>query len=343
MVLKKWILILCLFLVVGSISACSSNKNQNENPIIRIGFFPNITHSQALVGKAGEGLQNILGDKIQVEWMQFNAGPSEIEALFAKQIDIGYIGPGPAINGYIKSKGALQIIAGAAEAGAILVYRKDLKLNSVSDLSGKKVAIPQYGNTQDLTLRNLLQLNGLKGTTEGGTVSIVQVSNPDIKTMMDRGEIDTALVPEPWGTRLVKEINANILLDYKDIWRDGKYSTAVVIARKGFMEEHPDLVEKFLINHVEITQYIQNNPEKAKELVNSQLEELTKNSLSKEVLDESFSRLIITYDPQKESVVEIADLSEAAGFLSQKPDVSALFRLDILNKVLKDKGIDKID
>lgn len=223
------------------------------------------------------------------------------------------------------------------------MYRNDLILNGVSDLSGKKVAIPQYGNTQDLTLRYLLQQNGMKATTEGGTVTIVQVSNPDIITLMDKGEIDAALVPEPWGTRLINEINARILLDYKDVWREGKYSTAVVIARKEFMDENPDLVEEFLNSHVEITQYIQDNPEIAKEIVNSQLEELTKKSLPKEVMNESFKRMVVTYDPQKESVAEIAELLEAAGFLAQKPDISGLFRLDLLNKVLKDKVVDEID
>jgi NitT/TauT family transport system substrate-binding protein len=310
----------------------------SENVKVRIGYFPNITHSQALVGKADGKFQNALGTKNSIEWKQFNAGPAEIEALFAGEIDIGYIGPGPAISGYTKSKGALQIIAGATDAGAILVTRKDLKLNNISELSGKKVAVPQFGNTQDLSLRNLLKQKGLKDTTKGGTVEILQAENPDIKTLLDKGDIDAALVPEPWGSRLVKEINANVLLDYYQIWRNGKYSTAVVIASTKFIKEHPDLVEKFLRTHIELTDNLHINIEKEKISVNSQIKELTQKDLAKDVLDAAFKRLTITYDPESDSILELAKLSKDAGFISELPDKN-LFNFTILNKILKERKL----
>lgn len=268
-----------------------------------------------------------------MEWKQFNAGPSEIEALFAGAIDIGYIGPTPAINGYAKSNGDLQIIAGATDAGAILVTRKDLKLTSIKELSGKKVAIPQFGNTQDFCLRYLLQQNGLKDTTKGGTVEIHQAENPDIKTLLDKGDIDAALVPEPWGSRLVKEINANVLLDYKDIMRDGKYPTAIVIVRTEFLQKHPDIVEKFLKTHVELTDFINKNPDQAKIIVNEQIKAMTQKALAKDVLDEAFKRLIITNDPEQDAILEFVDISVKSGTLKTKPDTSKLFNLKLLNKI----------
>jgi NitT/TauT family transport system substrate-binding protein len=328
--------------MAGSIIGCSSNTEESKNAKVRVAYFPNVTHSQALVGKAEGHFQKALGDSAVIEWKAFNAGPAEIEALFAGEVDIGYIGPGPAINGYAKSKGDIQIIAGATDAGAILVTRKDLFLKNVGELSGKKVAVPQFGNTQDLSLRYILQQNGLLETTKGGTVEIRQAENPDIKTLLDRGDIDAAIVPEPWGSRLVNEVKANVLLDANQVWRDGKYSTAVVIARTKFVQEHPDIVEKFLRTHVELTEYINKNPEKAKEVVNAQIKELTSKPLSKEILDASFGRLIVTNDPEKDSVIDFVTLSVDAGFLKQKPDLKDLFNLKILNKVLKEKGLREI-
>ncbi len=262
--------------------------------------------------------------------------------MFAGEIDIGYIGPGPAISGYTKSKGDLQIIAGATDAGAILVTRKDLVLKKVEELSGKRIAVPQFGNTQDLSLRNILQEHGLTDTTKGGTVEIRQADNPDIKTLLDNGEIDAALVPEPWGSRLIKEVQANILLDHKQVWREGKYTTAVVIARTEFIKEHPDIVEKFLRTHVELTDYINKNPEPAKEVINQQLKELTNKPLAKEILDAAFTRLLVTNDPEKASVVDFGQLALKAGFIKEQPDLKNLFNLDILNKVLQEKGLSKI-
>lgn len=332
-----------LTMAVGLAGCSGANGGKdNENVKVRVALFPNITHSQALVGKEEGRFEKALGEANPIEWKVFNAGPSEIEALFAGEVDIGYIGPGPAITGFVKSKGDLKIIAGATDAGSILVSRKDLVISNVKELSGKKIAVPQFGNTQDLSLRNILAENGLQDTTKGGTVEIRQAENPDIKTLLDKGEIDAALVPEPWGSRLIKEIKANVVLDQNQVWRDGKYTTAVVIARTEFIKEHPELVEKFLRTHVELTSYINENPAKAQELVNAQIKALTNKPLGNDILADSFKRLTVTYDPQKESVIGFAKLSTAAGFIKSEPELSNLFDFSILNKVLKEKGLPEI-
>jgi len=332
-----------LITLVGGLSGCSTNTAQVKDTKVRIAHFPNITHSQALVGRANGLFQKELGTANVIEWKTFNAGPAEIEALFAGEVDIGYIGPGPAINGYTKSNGDLQIIAGATDAGAILVTRKDLVLKNVGELSGKRVAVPQFGNTQDLSLRHILQANGLKDTTKGGTVEIRQADNPDIKTLLDKGEIDAAIVPEPWGARLVSEVKANVLLDHKQVWRDGNYTTAVVVARTKFIKDHPEIIEKFLRTHVELTAYINQNPEQGKEIINSQIKELTGKPLGKEILDAAFQRLTVTNDPEKDSVVDFIKLSLDAGFIKKAPDLKDLFNFKILNKVLKEKGLKEIE
>lgn len=338
----KIIAILALTIIaVGSLAACSPKK-ESKNVKVRVAFFPNITHSQALVGKAGGQFQKAIGETNTIEWKQFNAGPAEIEALFAGEVDIGYIGPGPAINGYTKSKGDLQIIAGATDAGAILVSRADLHIKTVKELDGKKVAVPQFGNTQHLSLINLLQQNGLKDTTKGGTVEVIQAENSDIKTLLDKKNIDAALVPEPWGSRLIKEVKANVVLDYNQVWRDGKYTTAVVIARKKFIADYPDVVEKFINTHVELTDLINKNKDSAKKTVNEQINELTKKPLPNDVLDEAFKRLTVTNDPEKDSVLDTVKLSLRAGFIKEEPDTKNLFNLDALNKALKAKGQNEI-
>jgi len=329
-------------LLMAGLAGCSSKKEENANANVKVGYFPNITHSQALVGREQGSFQKAIGAKNKIDWKLFNAGPAEIEALFAGAIDIGYIGPGPAINGYAKSKGDIQIIAGATDAGAIFVSKKGAVIKDLKDLSGKKIAVPQFGNTQDLTLRSILSKNGLKDKTKGGTVEVRQAANADILTLLQKGEIDAALVPEPWGSRLIKEAKANIILDYKDLLRDGKYTTAVVVVRTEFLKEHPQIVEKFLKNHVEVTDYINKNPDKAKEIVNKQITELTKKALPKDVLDAAFKRLTVTNNPEKDSVLEFVKSSVKEGFLKSEPDTKDLFNLSILNNVLKEKGLEQI-
>lgn len=341
MKIKKSILVLFIIAMIGIFAGCTAKENNLKTPV-KVGFFPNITHAQALVGKDQGKYEKALGEKYSVQWNQFSAGSSQIAALLTGAVDIGYIGPGPAINAYISSRGDIQIISGAAGGGAVLVSRNGLTIKSVNELNGRKVAVPQYGNTQDLFLRKLLQENGLKDKTKGGTVEIVQAENPDIKFLLCKGDIDAALVPEPWGSRLVKEVGANIALDFNQIWTDENYATAVIVVRKEFLQEHPEVVEKFLRTHVELTNYINENKEESKKIINKQVEELTKKSLPEDVLDNSFKRLILTNNPQKKSIDEMVKLLVNTGILKQQPDTKSLFNLELLNRILKEKGQQQI-
>lgn len=344
-----WLLLACgliIWLVV--ISGCGSEESaktgvEGTGPVkVRIGHFPNITHSQALAGFADGTFQKALGSNVIIERKLFNAGPSEIEALLAGEIDMGYIGPVPAINGFVKSRGGLQIIAGATNAGAVLVVRKDAGINGISDLAGKKVAVPQFGNTQDISLRKILSDAGLKSVNKGGTVTVLQVENPDILTSFVTKNLDAAIVPEPWGSRLVAQAGGKILLDWNQVWWQGNYTTAVVIARTEFLKEHPDLVEKFLNAHVEITGRIIKDAEKNKTVVNGQLKELTKKDLSKGILDSSFARMSSTFDPETGSIYEFMTLAVDNGYLKKTPDVKGLVNLELLNKVLQERGLAEI-
>lgn len=325
---------------LAAAAGCGNKKEEDKaRPVVKVGYFPNMTHAQALVGLSDGTFQKALGDNVTIEEHTFNAGPAEIEALLAGQIDLGYIGPVPAINGFVTSKGELKIVAGAADAGAVLVARKGSNIKSVSDLNGKKVAVPQIGNTQDISLRHLLSEAGLKDAAKGGTVTIVPADNPDILTLISRGEVDAALVPEPWGSRIVKQAGASIVLDAGEVWRGGKYTTAVVIASNKFLKEHPDLVQKWLEAHVDLTERINRDKNSAKTVVNSQIEKLTKKSLPEDVLNSSFERIVVTYNPETESVREFVKLSVENGYIKGNPDIAGLFSLDLLNKVLEQKGL----
>lgn len=335
--LRRWLVVALLIILSVIITGCGNEGNKQQQ--VNIAYFPNLTHAQALVGKAEGSFEKAYGPNIKVKWLEFNAGFSEIEALLADEVDIGYIGPGPAIGGYIKSKGRLQIIAGAVNGGAILVARKDAPVNSPRDLAGKRIAIPQFGNTQDLALRELLRQNGLKSTADGGNVDILQAENSDIKTYLARGYIDAALLPEPWGTRLIKEVDAKMVLDYKEILRGGKYPTSVVIVRKEFMDKHPDLVQKFLDTHLQLTEEIQQNPQRAMNLVNSEIKKSQGKNLSDDVLREASKRLVVTYNPESAGIQEFVKILVRSGYLHNRPDTADLINLKPINGVIKAKGM----
>jgi len=268
------LLVVSLILTV-MLAGCSASPAQG--PVtMRVGYFPNITHSQALIGIARGDFQRVLGQNITLDVKVFNAGPSVIEAMFAGQLDLSYIGPNPAINGYVKSNGqALRVIAGATSGGAALVVRPDANITRPEDLAGKKLASPQLGNTQDVALRAYLAAHSLKPTEKGGTVQVIPTDNPQILDLFRQKQIDGAWVPEPWATRLIVDGGGRLFLDERDLWPNGEFVTAHIIVSTKFLREHPDLVKAWLRAHVEVTQWELSNSEAAKQLANDEIKRLT--------------------------------------------------------------------
>ena len=334
------IIAIVIILSITSHPLTQSQSISEKSDILRLGYFPNINHAQAVIGVGNGDFQNALGD-VKIESQVFNAGPAAIEALFANRIDVAYVGPNPAINGYIKSDGqGLKIIAGVSSGGAVFVIRGDSGVTTVYDFAGKKFASPQLGNTQDVALRSYLLKNGYKTSENGGNVTILPAANSDIVTMMSKKDIDGAWVPEPWGTILVKQANGKIFLDERDLWPNGKFATALIVARTDYLKSHPDIIQKLLEAHVKETVWINNNKDESIKDFNIQLKKITGKTIPNDVISAAFTRMDITYDPAQSSVSKSAQDAFDLGFLGdKKPDLSNMFDLSILDKVLQAQNL----
>jgi len=305
---------------------------------LHLGYLANITHAPALVGLNNGIFQQELGSEVTIDSKSFNAGPDIITALFAGDIDAAYIGPSPAINGYVQSDGNdVRIISGAVSGGAFLVVQPDIK--SAADLANKKIATPQLGNTQDVALRTWLLANNLGAVESGGNVTVVPTANADALNAFKNKQIDGAWEPEPWATRMVQEGGGHVLVNEKDLWPNGQFSTTVLIARTGFLKDHPDVIERLVRANIKTTQYIQQNPDQAKTIANQALNTITGKPLSDAVINAAWPNITPTFDPLKSAVETAADNAYKLGFLQDKPDLKSLFDLDILNRVLAQEGL----
>ncbi|GGO92272.1 aliphatic sulfonate ABC transporter substrate-binding protein [Wenjunlia tyrosinilytica] len=317
--------------------AANANKKKLSASEVKIGYFGNTTHATPIVGLQ-EGLfaKELGGTSVKTQ--VFNAGPAEIEALNAGAIDIGWIGPSPSINGYVKSKGqSLKIISGSASGGVSLVVNPK-KIKGLDDLKGKRIATPQLGNTQDVALLNYLAEKGLKvdAQTGKGDVKVIRQDNKEIPTSFQRGDLDGAWVPEPTASKLVAA-GGKVALDEKTLWKDGKFVITNVIVSQKFLKEHPDVVEAVLRGSVKTNAWITANPDKAKKDINSALETLSGKALPDEVLDPAFKNVQITNDPLASTLQQEADHGIKAGLLD-KVDLKGIYDLTLLNKVLKAEG-----
>lgn len=306
-------LALALALVLGG-GGCRARRAPAAGGL-RLGFFPNVTHAAALVGLARGTFAATLGP-VPVDPRPFNAGPAAMEALNAGAIDACYVGPAPAINGYLRSHGeALEIVAGAAEGGAGLVVRKDAGIRGPADLHHKKLATPQLGNTQDVALRAYLAQHGLRSTDRGGDVLVLPLNNADILTLMKRKQLDGAWVPEPWLSRLVAEAGGTLLVDEADLWPQGRFPTTVLVVTKKLADARPDLVRKLVAAHVATVRWIEAHPDEALRLVDAGLQKWGNKKLPPPLLAQALSRVHVTARLDEAALRKQAADARALGFL----------------------------
>ncbi len=325
-------IVFVLFLAFGFGHGGSSDSSKpgpaNSIRELRLAYFPNLTHAQALVGVANGTFQKRLGN-VTLKTTLFNAGPEAMEALLAGAIDAAYVGPSPAVNSFVRSKGeAVRIVAGACSGGAVLVARANIGIKSANDLDGRRVAVPQFGGTQDVSLRRFLAQNGLAPLEKHGTVQILPVKNPDILSLLKQRQIDAAWVPEPWASRLVHEVGAVVVVDERDLWPDHKFSTTVLVVKKSYLDKYPSAVANLVAANAELTRWLMTNSDEAKKICNKELKRLTGKALKPDILNDAWTRLNFTTDPNEFSIRELAKSAHDAGYLKgEVPDLTGIFAL----------------
>jgi len=325
-----------------SVKVAAGAKKIDGLGSVRIGYFGNLTHGTALVGNQKGLFQKELG-ATRATYAVFNAGPSEIEALNSGSIDIGFIGPSPAVNGYTKSDGKnLRIISGSASGGVSLVVNPE-RVASLKDVKGKRIATPQLGNTQDVAFLNWAAGQGWKVDAQSGKgdVTVVRSDNKVTPDAFRAGSIDGAWVPEPTASKLVAE-GGKVLLDEATLWPGEEFVITNIIVRQEFLEEHPKAVEAVLRASVGANQWINANPEEAKAAANKQLEADSGKALPAEVLDPAWKSIRFTDDPLAATLDSQAEHAVKAGLLEQ-PDLNGIYDLTLLNKVLKAAGEPAVD
>jgi NitT/TauT family transport system substrate-binding protein len=328
----------------GSSSADSSASGASGGGAaaeLRLGYFANVTHAAALIG-VNKGLFAKELGSTTLKTQVFNAGPDEVEALFAGSLDAAYIGPSPTINAYGQSDGdAIRIVAGAASGGAELVVRNGI--TSPADLKGTTLATPQLGNTQDVALRTWLTGKGLKNSVDGGgDVTIAPTANSDVLNLFKGGKLDGAWLPEPYASKLVLSGGGHVLVDERDLWPGKKFVTTHLVVRTEFLQKYPDTVAALLRGHVAAVQLAQKDTEGARTAVNAALDAAGSAALDTATFDRAWSELSVTYDPVASALKKSAENGLAAGTTDKKVDLSGIYDLRLLNKVLTAQHLDPV-
>lgn len=337
--MKKIILLTLLSIISVILIACgesSESEGSKEKDVkeVRIGYFPNMTHIATIVALEKGFYQEYLGEDIKITTKTFNDGSSFMEAMSTDAIDLGTVGPTPALNTFIKNP-KHEIISGAVNGGAVLVVRGDSDIKSVKDLAGKKVAIPTFGSTQDIGLMKSLKEAGLKVQSSGGNVITIKQAPADTAALILKGEVDAAATQEPWGVNMETTANAKVLLDEKEFAWGTESTNTVVVAQTKFTQANPELTKKALKAHIKAIEFINENPEEAIEIFLNHIKKITGKELSKEEVTKAFDRLKATTDVNEEVLKEMATISKQAGYINTD-NIEGLVNLSYLEEALNE-------
>lgn len=307
-------------------ASAADGSTARKAGVVRIGYFANLTHAQAVLAvEAGDFAEAIRPATLKTQ--VFNAGPSLIEALFAGEIDIGYIGPGPALSAHARTRGAgIRVVAGAAANGVAIVARPDAGVRTLADLKGKRIATPQLGNTQDLSARHYLRR--VLGQTDVN--NITAIPNAEQLAMMTRGQIDAAWAPEPWAARLIVEGGGVLVAEEKDLWPERRFCLALVVTTPEFLARHADVLRRVLQVHVQWTKRLNTERAVCVGPLGAALNKLTGKSLPPKVFEEALARTEFLTDPLRDSLREFAQWSYDLEFSKSPPEVSGLVDTHLL-------------
>jgi NitT/TauT family transport system substrate-binding protein len=321
-----------------SSSAASSGSGDSAKVVLRLGFLENITHASALVGiKEGFFTKN-LGKNVTLKLYPFSTGTEEATALLAGQLDAAYVGPNPAIKAWQTSDGKLiRVISGAASGGAELVVSS--KITKVSQLKGQKLASPSLGNTQDVSQRYWLKEQGLTTTaTGGGDVHITPITpNSDAVLAFEAGSIAGAWEPAPYDAEMVAA-GGHVLVNEASLWPNGQFVTTELVATQSYIAKYPTVISDLLKGQIESNSFIASNKATAESAADSELATLSGKSLKASIVAASFAQVAFTNDPIASSLITDADHAVAVGLLSPVKNLSAIYDLGPLNKLLAADG-----
>lgn len=300
-------------------------RRKGDDPL-RVGVMANLTHAPLLAGLGSGRIAQALAP-VAIESRVFRAGPRVTEALIGDALDVGTTGPAPAVVHHARhsssGRGGLRVLGGCASGGASLVVTRRSRIERADDLHGKSLAVTQIGTTQDLALRTFLADHALRDTTAGGDVRVIAVAGSTILAQMKDGDLDGAWLPEPWATRIVRELDARRLVDERELWPDRRFSTAVLVARADRAAD-PRVTRLHEALRVEVERALQ-DPATTRDEAYTELQRRVGNPGKRADFDAAWAFVDFTTDPLRSSVEELAVRAKRLAIMPGASSIEGLF------------------
>lgn len=241
---------------LAAFAACSKKQDDTE---IRIA---------ALKGPTGMGMVKLADKQNYPNYtVSIEASPDALNPrIISGEVDVAAVPVNLASVLYNKLDGDISVLA-VSTLGVLYVVEAGSEMNSVADLAGKTVYATGQGATPEYILNYLLDKNGVAGSVEVNYVG----EHAALATMLADGSVEIGMLPEPNVTStLAGNDNLRIALNLTEEWNkvcSTELVQGVVIARKSFVNEHPEAIEQFLREYEKSSAFVNENIDEAAKLI----------------------------------------------------------------------------
>jgi len=255
-----------------------------------------------------------------------NTGPGILQQLTGGSVDIALAGVPPTIAA-IEGDPTVKIVAAVQSNGSGIIVGKNSGITKVTDLKGKKIAIPSKGSIQDIMLRQLLAKNNIDYDKDV-TISAVAVGNQI--GAITAGTIDAAITWEPFVSTAVVTDSANVLVRSEDIWPN--HPCCCISTSTKMINDNPDTLKAFFLAIKEANEYIAANPADAATIVAAAI---TGDTATVESMAMPHVSFIVKPDETFLAGSETyAQQMKALGLIKNDHDRKDMFDLTIVNQTL---------
>jgi len=268
-------------------------------------------------------------------------GMALASALARDDIQVAYICLVPAINAHANAGVPIKIVAGTHKYGYGLLVNPN-KIKTVKDLEKPDIRIGcvRVGGAVDVLLHRVIDKYSLD---EGKILNNIQPMNPPKQVLAIKMEqLDAAFLPEQWAT-MAEDFGLEMMLMSQDVWPEMQGS--VLVVKENLIQEHPETVRKLVKVSQKATDWINQHPDEAAEVVARQLqaeaaggslfpataiEAAAKLEVTPEVLLRSMGRLEYTTDIDPWVVQETIDYLVKLGYIKSSFNAEDILDLSFL-------------
>ncbi|MFO7987466.1 MAG: ABC transporter substrate-binding protein [Desulfatiglandaceae bacterium] len=292
-----------------------------EEPI-RIAYLQSDIHQLACWVALEKGYYKEAGLNVEVAGI-FKAGPEEMSAFAAGELDMGYVGEAPATTAVANGVARVTVLAQVNTEGSAIMVQKNGPIRSVQDLVGKRIAIPGHSTVQDFLLKKALT----KFKVDETQVRITVLKPPEMIGALGSRQIDAFIAWEPYPAKAQTAGVGRTLLTSSEMWKN--HPCCVLVADNRFLKHRPQDAESLVKAHVRATDYINHYPDEAVRIG------VKYTGMDKKTIRLAMENVNYTYELSIDGEMEYVDFLTRLKYI-RVPDVAAFVDQFINQQILEE-------